>query len=83
MAFGAFYLDASGEGAVGTVGEIGFIDDSDHKLTSSKITKLIELLNQGIFLERITRQGIQNTPQGHVNFIPLLGFDKAHLVEGR
>ena len=44
--------------------------------------KLIELRNQGIFLERIARQGIQNTPQGHVNFIPLPGFNKAHLVEG-
>ena len=30
MALGAFYLDAGGEGAVGTVGEIGFINDSAH-----------------------------------------------------
>ena len=43
---------------------------------------MIKLLNQSIFLERIARQGIQDTPQGHVDFIPFLGFDKAHLVEG-
>ncbi len=35
MAFGAFYLDASGEGAVGTVGEIGFINDSAHATAHS------------------------------------------------
>ena len=35
MARGAFYLDASGEGAVGTVGEIGFINDSTHAPTHS------------------------------------------------
>jgi len=34
------------------------------------------------FLERAIRQGIQDTPQGHVDFIPFLGFDEAHLVEG-
>ena len=35
MAFGAFYLDAGGEGAVDTVGEIGFIDNSAHAPTRS------------------------------------------------
>lgn len=35
MALGAFYLDASGEGAVGTVGEIGFINNSAHVPTRS------------------------------------------------
>ena len=35
MALGAFYLDAGGEGAVGTVGEIGFIDNSAHAPTRS------------------------------------------------
>ena len=35
MALGAFYLDAGGEGAVGTVGEIGFINDSAHAPTHS------------------------------------------------
>ena len=35
MALGAFYLDAGGEGAVGTMGEIGFIDDSAHAPTHS------------------------------------------------
>ena len=35
MALGAFYLDAGGEGAVGTVGEIGFIDNSAHAPTHS------------------------------------------------
>ena len=30
MALGAFYLDAGGEDAVGTVGEIGFIYNSAH-----------------------------------------------------
>ena len=35
MALGAFYLDAGGEGAVGTVGKIGFIDDSAHAPTHS------------------------------------------------
>ena len=33
-------------------------------------------------MERFARQSIQNIPQGHVDFIPFLGFDKAHLVEG-
>ncbi|CAN4072843.1 ClpX-type ZB domain-containing protein, partial [Dysosmobacter welbionis] len=47
-----------------------------------KIPQLLKLLNQGIFLECVIRQCVQNPPQGHVNFIPLLGFDKAHLVEG-
>ena len=42
---------------------------------------MIKVFNEGIFLEHIARQGIKDTPQGHVNFIPLLGFDKAHLVE--
>ena len=35
VALGAFYLDAGGEGAVGTVGEIGFIDNSAHAPTRS------------------------------------------------
>lgn len=35
MALGAFYLDAGGEGAVGTVGEIGFINDSAHATAHS------------------------------------------------
>ena len=35
MALGAFYMDAGGEGAVGTVGEIGFINDSAHAPTHS------------------------------------------------
>ena len=35
MALGAFYLDTGGEGAVGTVGEIGFINDSAHAPTHS------------------------------------------------
>ena len=35
MAFGAFSLDASGDGAVGTVGEIGFINDSAHATAHS------------------------------------------------
>ena len=35
MALGAFYLDAGGEDAVGTVGEIGFIDNSAHAPTRS------------------------------------------------
>ena len=35
MALGAFYLDTGGEGAVGTVGEIGFIDNSAHAPTHS------------------------------------------------
>ncbi len=30
MAFGAYHLDAGGEGAVGTVGEVGFINNSAH-----------------------------------------------------
>ena len=33
-------------------------------------------------MDRTVRECIQDTPQGHVNFIPFLGFDKAHLVEG-
>ena len=41
-----------------------------------------KLLQQGIFLECIAWQGIQDTPQSHVDFIPFLSFDKAHLVEG-
>lgn len=35
MALGAFHLDAGGEGAVDTVGEIGFINDSTHAPTHS------------------------------------------------
>ena len=35
MALGTFYLGAGGEGAVGTVGEIGFINDSAHAPTRS------------------------------------------------
>ena len=35
MALWAFYLDAGGEGAVGTVGEIGFINNSAHAPTHS------------------------------------------------
>lgn len=35
VALGAFHLDAGGEGAVGTVGEIGFINDSAHAPTHS------------------------------------------------
>ena len=35
MALGTFYLDAGGEGAVGTVGEIGFINDSAHATAHS------------------------------------------------
>ena len=35
VALGAFHLDASGEGAVGTVGEIGFINDSAHATAHS------------------------------------------------
>ena len=34
VALGTFHLDADGEGAVGTMGKIGFIDHSAHKLTS-------------------------------------------------
>ncbi len=30
MALGAFYLDAGGEGAVGTICKVGFINDSTH-----------------------------------------------------
>ncbi len=35
VALGAFHLDAGGEGAVGTVGEIGFINDSAHATAHS------------------------------------------------
>ena len=35
MALGTFYLDAGGEGAVGTVGEIGLINDSAHATAHS------------------------------------------------
>ena len=35
MALGAFYLDAGGEGAVGTMGEIVFINDSAHATAHS------------------------------------------------
>ena len=35
VALGAFHLDAGGEGAVSTVGEIGFINDSAHAPTHS------------------------------------------------
>ena len=35
VTLGAFYLDAGGEGAVGTVGEIGFINDSAHATAHS------------------------------------------------
>lgn len=40
MALGAFYLDAGGEGAVGTVGEIGFINDSAHAPAHSFLSVL-------------------------------------------
>ena len=53
MAFGAFYLDASGEGAVGTVGEIGFINNSTNAPTHSfqvvTLTAEIEMVSNLLF----------------------------------
>ena len=53
MALGAFYLDAGGEGAVGTVGEIGFINDSAHAPTHSfqviTFTAEIEMVSNLLF----------------------------------
>ena len=53
MALGAFYLDAGGEGAVGTVGELGFINDSAHAPTHSfqgiTFTAEIEMVSNLLF----------------------------------
>ena len=53
MALGAFYLDTGGEGAVGTVGEIGFINDSAHAPTHSfqviTFTAEIEMVSNLLF----------------------------------
>ena len=39
MAFGAFHLDAGGEGAVGTVCKVGFINHSAHTLSHFFLVK--------------------------------------------
>ena len=53
VALGAFHLDAGGEGAVGTVGEIGFINDSAHAPTHSfqviTFTAEIEMVSNLLF----------------------------------
>ena len=53
MALGAFYLDAGGDGAVGTVGEIGFINNSTHAPTHSfqvvTLTAEIEMVSNLLF----------------------------------
>lgn len=53
VALWAFHLNAGGEGAVGTVGEIGFIDDSTHAPTHSfqvvTLTAEIEMVSNLLF----------------------------------
>ena len=53
VALWAFHLDAGGEGAVGTVGEIGFIDNSAHAPTHSfqvvTLTAEIEMVSNLLF----------------------------------
>ena len=53
MALGAFYLDAGGQGVVGTVGEIGFINNSTHAPTHSfqvvTLTAEIEMVSNLLF----------------------------------
>ena len=53
VALWAFHLNAGGEGAVGTVGEIGFIDNSAHAPTHSfqvvTLTAEIEMVSNLLF----------------------------------
>ena len=51
MALGAFHLDASGEGVVGTVCKVGFINNSVHTPTHSSYYKVVVFIDplQGLY----------------------------------
>lgn len=53
-----------------------------HVTSLSKIPQLPNLIQQGIFLKCATRQDVQDPAQGLADFVLILCFDKAHLVEG-
>ena len=72
VAFWAFHLDAGGQGAVGTICKIGFINHSAHQSYPQNLVAA-QTVRSGIFLERISRRH-PGYPAGPYKFHPVPRF---------